>query len=277
VGTTTHITKNKLEELEKRIEILEGKVQIIESLLTEYFPFSIDKLLEQRQLKVVRENREIPVEDKKLLYKNLKSYHFRRVLHDVLFLKEIDSKKEELLSQKWGSNVKKYLKTIKELDIVSKEKDHLKSNFSVSFMGNLLEWFIGKYLEEELHLETIINVRLKNFKEGGDVDVLSRIGTKFIMIESKESPPNNIPVSELKSIVKRAKILKPDLFILAIDTTLSIQRNIIDNLKWILKIGPQRVKEGVYKAKKNFFIINAKRDLLQNIEFCVKEGINGIW
>ena len=270
------ITTDKIEELEKRVDILERKVLLLENLLKEYFPLSIDKLLERKGLKVVRENRDISISNKKELYENFKSYYFRRVLHDTLFLENIDEKNKKLLSKKWGENVEQYLEILEKSGIVSTERGIFKSNFSVSFMGNLLEWFIGKFMEEELHLETITNVHLKNFREGGDIDILSRIGTKLIMIESKESPPNNIPVSELKAISKRIDVLKADLFLLAIDTTLSVKRNIIDNLRWIAKVEPEKIKEGVYKAKDNFFIVTAKRNLLQNIAFCISEGINGI-
>ncbi len=273
---TANPTKDKIAELEKRIKILEREMLALESLLKEYFPLSIKKLLQRKGLRIVREDKDVPVENKTLLFASLKSYYFRRVLHDVMFLETVKHKEKSLLIEKWGNNVPNYLEILKELDLVSAKGNTLKSNFSVFFMGKLLEWFIGQYLKENLHLETIINVRLKNFQEGGDIDVLSRIGTKLIMIESKESPPNNIPVSELKAISKRIEALKPDLFILAIDTTLSIKRNIIDNLRWIVKAEPIKVKEGIYKAKKSFFIVTAKRNLLQNIAFCISEAANGI-
>ncbi len=248
----------------------------LESLLEEYFPLSIEKILQRKNLKIVRKNRDIPIKNKMLLFTKLKSYYFRRVLHDVMFLETVGNEEKTLLIKKWGDEVSNYLKTMKNLDLVSEKNNVLKSNFSVSFMGDLLEWFIGKYLKEELHIETIINVHLKNLRDGGDIDVLSRIGTKIIMIECKESPPNNISASELKTISKRIETLKPDLFILLIDTTLSIKRNIIDNLRWILKTQPEKIREGVHKVKGDFFIATAKRNLLQNTVICITEGINGI-
>ncbi|MEA3313677.1 MAG: hypothetical protein U9Q18_04805, partial [Caldisericota bacterium] len=103
----------------------------------------------------------------------------------------------------------------------------------------------------------------------GDIDVVARVGTKLVMIECKESPPNNISVGELKSILDRVNYLKPDSFILLIDTTLSIKRNILDNIKWILHDEPQRYREGVYRVKGNYYIVTAKRNILQNLAVAI--------
>jgi len=263
---------DKIEEFELRLNILERKILAMENLLSEYFPLSIEKILERKGLKIARSDRDIPVFDREKLYLQFKSYYFRRTLHDLLFLKKIDQNSRGLIVKKWGKNVDSYLDVASKLGIIRFENNIYIAQYPVSFMGILLEWFIGKFLREELNLETVINVRLKNLPEGGDIDILSRIGKNIVMIECKESPPNNIPVSELKAIRERVKILKPDIFLLAIDTTLSIKRNIVDNLQWILKSEIVRVKEGVYKASNNFFIVTAKRDLLQNIAFCITEA-----
>ncbi len=175
-----------------------------------------------------------------------------------------------------GEKTEDYLNALSSFRIVSIEDGVYKANFSVSFAGVLFEWLIWKYLSEELNLEALLNVRIRGIKHGGDTDVAARFGTKLIAVECKESPPNNIPVSELKSIDERIEILKPDIFLFAIDTTLSIERNIIDNLKWILKVNPKKVREGVYMANKYFFVVTAKRDVLQNIKFAIFEGLNGI-
>ncbi len=247
---------------------------MLENLLKEYFPFSVRKLVERKGLGISDYGRKFSFWNEEVLFDYLKKYYFRRTLHDVLFLKILTAEKARFLYEKWGNNVPKYLKVMEEASIIICNNDFCKAKFSVSFLGSLLEWLIGKFLSDELRLETLINVRLKGFENGGDIDVISRLETKLIMIECKESPPNNIPFGELKHICARMKKFKPDIFIFAIDTTLSIKRNIIDNLSKICEARFSRLKEGVYGAGGYFFIVNAKRDLLQNISFAITEGIN---
>jgi len=74
----------------------------------------------------------------------------------------------------------------------------------------------------------------------------------------------------LKSIVKRVESFKPDFFIFVVDTTLSIKRNIIDNISWIIKLNSENLKQGIYKFSESWFVINAKRDLLKNLSFVIK-------
>jgi len=192
----------------------------------------------------------------------------------VLFLKTVDKKHIDLLIKKWGTGVPDYLLFMERLGIITKKNRVYIANFPISFIGNLLEWLIGKFLSEELHLETLINVRLKGFENGGDIDIISRIETKLVMIECKESPPNNVPFTELKHICERVNTFKPDIFIFAIDTTLSIKRNITDNLEKICKTNFIKLREGVYKNSATFFVVSSKRDLLQNISFAIIEGTN---
>ncbi len=263
---------DKIQALEFQIKLLKKRISYLEDTLKDYLPFSIDKLLLLRGFKVIRKRETfdlIEKRDQNLFYSLLKSYYFRRVLRDVLFIKKIGEKEKELIQEKWGEVAKNYIAKIETLGIIQKKNKFLVTQFSLGDMGAILEWFIGEYLHEELDLETITNVKLKNLGPGGDIDVLARIGTKLVMIECKESPPNNISVAELKSIFDRVNYFKPDSFILLIDTTLSIKRNILDNINWILHVESQRLKEGVYQVKNYYYILTAKREILQNLAFTI--------
>ncbi len=207
----------------------------------------------------------VKTEDQDFFYSLLKSYYFRRVLRDVLFIQKISVADKNLLKEKWGKVTDEYIAKIEKFGLLLKKNGLLIAQFSLSDMGTIFEWFIAKYLSEDLNLETMTDVKLKNLEFGGDIDVIARVGTKLVMIECKESPPNNISVGELKSILDRVNYLKPDSFILLIDTTLSIKRNILDNIEWILHDEPQRCREGVYRVKDNYYIITAKRNILQNL------------
>ncbi len=266
------------DDIKTKIDILESRISEMEHLLDAYFPFSIEKLLEIRGLEVVRTAEKKYFYQENYLFELFKSYYFRRILHDVLTLEVIDGKAIEKLSKKWGDSVTKELELIAEFGFAKKTKDSIFiSNYPVSYLGELLEWFIGKFLGDILHLEVMTGVRIGGLDSGGDVDVLSRIGTKLIAIECKESPPNNVPVSEMQAMLFRKTKIKPDIFIFLIDTTLSINRNILDNLRWITRSKCIRVHEGVYKFDDNLFVVSAKRSLLHNLEITIREGINGLW
>ncbi len=266
------------DDIKTKIDILESRISEMEHLLDAYFPFSIEKLLEIRGLEVVRTAEKKYFYQENYLFELFKSYYFRRILHDVLTLEVIDGKAIEKLSKKWGDSVAKELELIAGFGFAKKTKDSIFiSNYPVSYLGELLEWFIGKFLGDILHLEVMTGVRIGGLDSGGDVDVLSRIGTKLIAIECKESPPNNVPVSEMQAMLFRKTKIKPDIFIFLIDTTLSINRNILDNLRWITRSKCIRVHEGVYKFDDNLFVVSAKRSLLHNLEITIREGINGLW
>jgi len=266
------------DDIKTKLDILESRISEIEHLLDAYFPLSIEKLLEIRGFKIVRSAEKKHFYDEDYLFNLFKSYYFRRILHDVLTLGTIESEAIEKLSKKWGGSVSKELELIVTFGFAKKTKEGiLVSNYSASYMGEMLEWFIGKFLSDILHLEVITGVRIGGLDNGGDIDVLSRIGTKLIAIECKESPPNNVPVSEMQAMYFRNTKIKPDLFIFLIDTTLSIKRNILDNLEWITKSKYRRMHEGVYEFDNNLFVINAKRTLLHNLEIAIREGLNGLW
>ncbi len=266
------------DDIKTKLDLLESRISEMEHLLDAYFPFSIEKLLEIRGLKVVRTTERKHFFDEDYLFELFKSYYFRRILHDVLTLEVIDSKAIEKLSKKWCDSVTKEFELISRLGFAKKTKDSIFiSNYPVSYLGELLEWFIGKFLGDILHLEVMTGARIGGLDNGGDVDVLSRIGTKLITIECKESPPNNVPVSEMQAMLFRKAKIKPDIFIFLIDTTLSVKRNILDNLEWITKSKYRRIHEGIYKFDNNLFVINAKRSLLRNLEIAIREGINELW
>jgi hypothetical protein len=266
-----------LSDIEARLTLLEKRVSEIEYFLRSYFPLTIEKLLQLRGLEIARDGKAVELPYQEELFEKFKSYYFRRILHDIFILKKIDKSGIEKLSNKWGSQVYEDIDLFIKYGFVSKQKDgSLIANYQSGYMGTLLEWFIGKFLRDTLHLEVEVNVKLKNLMKGGDIDVVARIGTKLLVIECKESPPNNVPVSEMKAIWERFLLVKPDISILLVDTTLSVKRNILDNLHWITKSDYEKIHEGVYRFSKNLFVINAKRDLLQNLEIAIKDGLNGL-
>jgi hypothetical protein len=210
--------------------------------------------------------------DTQKLYEQLLSYYFRRFLGDTLNMREVDEERMRLLTSKWGKDSLDFMQKIVDIGIAQETHPGYKANISVNDYGVIFEWFIAQFFNKTLKLETAFEAHFKNLKDGGDIDVIASDKLDLIMIECKESPPNNVPVSEIKTILERVKQIDPDIFILIIDTTLSIERNIIDNIKWIAHTTPIRLREGVYRFDDNNFIVTAKRELLKNVSYAIKEA-----
>jgi len=259
-----------ISQLEKQLRHVSRKVHLLENSIAPS-TLTLDDLISARGYT----SKEWPPKkffgniNLRLLFDSLTSYYFRRFLGDALNMGTVNKEKMALLVSKWGKECPNFVEKIIEIGIAKESRRGFKMTLNVNDFGVIFEWFIAQFLKKEMSLETAFEVHLKNLKDGGDIDVLARDKLDLIMIECKESPPNNVPVSELKTILARVEKIDPDAFILIIDTTLSIQRNILDNIKWISHAVPIRLREGVYQFDANNFIVTAKRDLLRNISYVI--------
>lgn len=199
------------------------------------------------------------------VFNALKSYHVRRFLNDISSLKSCTELELQSLKEKWEIREDVFEVLLSE-GLLKWDNGRYVLKNSVS---QLFEMLIAHFLKVEFGIDSLINVKLKNLKRGGDVDILGKYKTNLLMIEVKESPPNNISLTELKLLIERYKIIDPDLFILVIDTTLSIKRNILDHLYSILKKEPEMLRVSVYKVSENAYVVTAKRDLFSNIKFVI--------
>ena len=263
---------DKIDLILQKIEKLEVRISRIEKIINKYFPFSIESILKERGYEIIKEGDSdlLKISEHPEFFQHLKSYFFRRTVIDLLRLGEIEEERLKNFGKKWGVSVLNYIPILEKTGIITKVNNKFKSNYTFEYSGVILEWFIAQSLKDNFGLESKFAVKLKNLRFGGDLDVIALIGPKILMIECKESPPNNIPISELKSILRRAESFKPDFFIFVIDTTLSLKRNIIDNISWISKLSPLSIKQGIYKFSENWFVVNAKRDLLKNLSFVIR-------
>ena len=207
-----------------------------------------------------------------LLEDDLKSYYIRRFLSDIFQRRDLSEFEISILIEKW--NIKKdFLKKLVKGDILVKKGERYHLADSLNNFSLLISSYIARFLRREFCIDAILNVKLKLLKEGGDIDILSSYKFNLIMAEVKESPPNNISLKELRLLYKRFESVDPDFFVFLIDTTLSIKRNILDNLKNLFGIDALRLREGVYQVSNGFFEIKKKRDLLYNLRFVFEKAI----
>jgi len=218
-------------------------------------------------------------EDQEEYYQLLKDYYFRRILADLVQVKEVGPKEREALAERWSEEaLKKYWPVYERLGLLIKEggkslffKRHL-DNF-----GGTFEWFLGRVLEKEFLAQVLWSVRLEGVSGGGDFDVLALFGEKLFYLEGKSSPPNNVPYAEIEKFLQREEELSCHCAIMISDTTLKIERNILDNLIYAIRkrLGMDKEKAhalikdlngNIYFISPKIFILNTKRDIVVNLD-----------
>jgi hypothetical protein len=96
-------------------------------------------------------------------------------------------------------------------------------------------------------------------------------------VECKASPPYNVPAGSLAGFLERLRSLQPEFAILLLDTTLRIDRNIIDNLRRLREergSEPRvlRATHGTYEIGdgRPLLVITSRRSLVANLRWCLR-------
>lgn len=278
--------EKKLKKIEIDLYNLKLNFSKILSILDKNFNKEIIlSLLKERGLKPVEsdEMKLILPKDERFLdeyFELLGSYYFRRVLSDMIKKKEFDESFVDKLKEKWGEKaVKKYLPYIMKYEIIIKKYDRYISNYyDIDNFGDTLEWYIVKILLNEFSIPSISNVKIKGLSTGGDFDIFFLLLGKLSYLEIKSSPPNNISIEEIENFIKRVDTINPSVSILFIDTTLNIKRNIIDNMKFLLKrvnreFSEQVIRNGFYKVSKGIYVFNSKRSFKISFNYVLDDLI----
>lgn len=278
--------EKKLKKIEIDLYNLKLNFSKILSILDKNFNKEIIlSLLKERGLKPVEsdEMKLILPKDERFLdeyFELLGSYYFRRVLSDMIKKKEFDENFVDKLKEKWGEKaVKKYLPYIMKYEIIIKKYDRYISNYyDIDNFGDTLEWYIVKILLNEFSIPSISNVKIKGLSTGGDFDIFFLLLGKLSYLEIKSSPPNNISIEEIENFIKRVDTINPSVSILFIDTTLNIKRNIIDNMKFLLKrvnreFSEQVIRNGFYKVSKGIYVFNSKRSFKISFNYVLDDLI----
>ncbi|HQJ57006.1 MAG TPA: hypothetical protein PLH46_05120 [Caldisericia bacterium] len=278
--------EKKLKKIEIDLYNLKLNFSKILSILDKNFNKEIIlSLLKERGLKPVEsdEMKLILPKDERFYdeyFELLGSYYFRRVLSDMIKKKEFDESFVDKLKEKWGEKaVKKYLPYIMKYEIIIKKYDKYISNYyDIDNFGDTLEWYIVKILLNEFSIPSISNVKIKGLSTGGDFDIFFLLLGKLSYLEIKSSPPNNISIEEIENFIKRVDIINPSVSILFIDTTLNIKRNIIDNMKFLLKrvnreFSEKVIRNGFYKVSKGIYVFNSKRSFKISFNYVLDDLI----
>ncbi len=219
-------------------------------------------------------------------YQLLFYYRFRRLLSDLIQVKNSGIINLELLLTKWKwEEISEYFEFLISSGILEKIEDKFYFTFyNLDNFGETLEWFVAQILKKEFSIPTLWGVKLLDISRGGDFDVLGLIESYLLYIECKTSPPNNVRLRDLWEFLRRREVLGSQLTIFLIDTTLKVEKNIIDNIKLLLdrRFSPNRKnevikeKEGIYFFSPNLFILQSKGDFIVNFQYIFRRFLGKV-
>jgi hypothetical protein len=270
---------------EKVLSALEERVEALEAQVAGLLP-SVEVALRRRGLSVAALN---PLERVILprppaseaidrYYQDLKRYYFRRVLQEVSERGDLDASAVSALSARWGeAATSRYLRRLVGYRILeAREGNYLFPFPHIHSLGDTLEWFVAQVFGREFASPAAWGVKIRDLRLGGDFDVLVHVEHLLGYVECKSSPPYNVTVHELRQFLDRRRRLGPDFAILLLDTTLRIERNIVENLRWLWREASDqpfevsRLSEGIYFISPDVYLVTSRRSLVYNLGRCLR-------
>ncbi|MCX7845757.1 MAG: hypothetical protein N2312_03990 [Dictyoglomaceae bacterium] len=217
----------------------------------------------------------------KKYYQFLFHYRFRRLLSDLIQVKSSGFIDLNLLLTRWKwEEISDYFIFLGDSGILERIGDNFYFSYdTIDNFGETLEWFVAQILKKEFSIPAFWGVKLLDIFGGGDFDILGLIENYLLYIECKTSPPNNVRLRDLWEFLRRREVLGSQLTIFLIDTTLKVERNIIENIKLLLdkRFSPNKKneaikeKEGIYFFSPNLFILQSKGDFIVNFQYVFRK------
>jgi hypothetical protein len=280
----------EIQKLKKRVQYLSKEIESIKAGSMED-PFSLEGMLRMRGMKVFRMNPtdrlffppDLSATYKTLFYEMMKRYSFRLVLRDMI--KYQDKFRIQDLTHYCSSKVAKgYCELLIEIGAIVKQGEGYRTCVSPLYsFGPTLEWFIAEMFKEEFASPAIYGVSMKKTPSGGDYDVIASWNRRLVYVEVKSSPPKGVESSEVITFFSRIEDLLPEMAILFNDTQLRMKDKLVVMFEEELERRYGRQSKGVYPVERlieelfhvrhRIFIINSKKDVVENFQICLKDHL----
>jgi hypothetical protein len=273
--------KKKVQQLTKKIE--STKVASIED------PSPVEKMLRMRGIKVFRKNPtdrlfflpELSPFYKTQFYEMMKRYSFRLVLRDMIKYQDRFGIRD--LTHYCSSKVaQRYCNLLCEMGAIVKDgKGKYRTRVSPLYsFGPTLEWFVAEMFKREFASPAIYGVSVKNTPSGGDYDVIASWNQRLVYVEVKSSPPKGVEQSEISTFFSRINDILPDVVFLFNDTQLRMKDKLVVMFEEELErrygkeskaLYPvERLIEELFHVQHRIFIVNSKKDVVENFSICLK-------
>ncbi len=255
---------------------LRDEIKRLRKSLSDLTP-PLEMLLKRRGFKIFKSE---PADDLLLpseeflsgYYEMLKKYSFRLFLRDVI-KKQEGFKPEEVTRYATSGVTKEYIDYLIKIDMIEYNySEYRLKNRPVKSFGETLEWFLAEIFKKEFAIEAIWGIRFKRPKVGGDYDLIAKVDSSILYMEIKSSPPKQIYQKEISAFFERIEDLKPEISIFFDDTELRMKDKIVlmfeDELKKKYSNPSEiaRMEKELFHINDKIFIINAKDNIVSNIE-----------
>jgi hypothetical protein len=137
--------------------------------------------------------------------------------------------------------------------------------------------------KKEFASPAIYGVSVKKTPSGGDYDVIASWNRRLVYVEVKSSPPKGVESSEVITFFSRIEDLLPEMAILFNDTQLRMKDKLVVMFEEELERRYGRQSKGVYPVERlieelfhvrhRIFIINSKKDVVENFQICLKDHL----
>ncbi|OGQ00137.1 MAG: hypothetical protein A2026_04155 [Deltaproteobacteria bacterium RBG_19FT_COMBO_46_12] len=279
----------EIQSLKKKVRSLTREIESVKAGSIEDSS-SVEKMLRMRGIRVFRKN---PTERlffpsdfsplyKIRFYEMMKKYSFRLVLRDMI--KFQDRFRIRDLTRYCSSKVVQgYCKQLCDMGVIIKnERGNYQTQVSPLYsFGPTLEWFVAEMLKKEFSSPAIYGVSIKNTPSGGDYDVIASWNQRLVYIEVKSSPPKGIEQNEISTFFSRMDDILPDVGFLFNDTQLRMKDKLVVMFEKDLgkRYGGEsktlypvkRLMDELFHVQHRVFIVNSKKDVVENFQICLKD------
>ena len=281
----------EIRSLKKKVRDLSKEIESIKTASVED-PSSVEKMLKMRGIQIFRKNPTdrlffppaLPGFYKTRFYEMMKKYSFRLVLRDMI--KHQDRFCIQDLTHYCSSKVVQgYCDLLCEIGaIVRNGKGWYRTRVSPLYsFGPTLEWFIAEMFKREFASPAIYGVNVKKTPSGGDYDVIASWNRRLVYVEVKSSPPRGVESSEISTFFSRIEDLLPEVAILFNDTQLRMKDKLVVMFEEEMErrhgresqtLYPvERLIEELFHVKHRIFIVNSKKDIMENFQICLKSHL----
>ncbi len=289
-----HEALREIQSLKKKVRSLAKEIESIKAASTED-PSPVEKMLKMRGIDVFRKNptaRLFFPPDLSLFYKirfyeMMKKYSFRLVLRDMI--KYQDGFRIQDLTHYCSSRVVQgYCHLLCEMGAIIKNgRGKYRTCVSpLHSFGSTLEWFIAEVFKKEFVSPAIYGVSVRKTPSGGDYDVIASWNQRLVYVEAKSSPPKGVELNEISSFFSRMDDILPEVAFFFNDTQLRMKDKLVVMFEEELEERYGRESKALYPVERligelfhiqnHIFIVNSKKDVMENFQYCLKHYLRYI-
>jgi hypothetical protein len=278
----------EIQSLRKKVRSLTKEIESAQTASRED-PSLVERMLRMRGITVFRKNstdRLFFPPDLSHFYKNrfyemMKKYSFRLVLRDMIKYQD-GFRIQDLTHYCSFRVVQGYCHLLCEMGAIIKNgRGKYRTCVSpLHSFGSTLEWFIAEVFKKEFVSPAMYGVSVKKTPSGGDYDVIASWNQRLVYVEAKSSPPKGVELNEISSFFSRMDDILPEVAFFFNDTQLRMKDKLVvmfeeelekrygRNSKTLYPV--ERLIGELFHVQNHIFIVNSKKDVLENFQYCLK-------